>query len=1362
MNTTTFKVYALLLCLFMTYNGNAQKQSKLTKVNPKSNIFVKKQIPNVSASGAIESHKRTPIIDLGQYKNQKKTDLSIINRGLSLSSDYTFVDSKKAIVKDRSGKTHQRYAQYYNGIPVLWGEMTLHREQSGVPSKMNGEYYEIKNVSINPTLSVTNIVLKSKLNGIVGYNDFNFNYNEADGKPTAKLVLVPNLEADLKIKNMPTANLAYEMIVFASSPTRVDKVYLDAHTGILLYKYPLMMHADRFERIEKEMGINLEELADHNKCIAENRRENYKENTTNYSMVAGTGETRYSGTRTIDTEVSGATNRLWDVSRNIKTFDVEGRDFNNGWVTYADIRAENKDFFDVDNIWTQAEHNGPGDDDDYNAFDAHWATMMIMDFWDTTFSWDSWDGAGGETRNHIHRGTNLDNAGFLADGEVAGIGYMSYGNGNNFTPLVSLDVAGHEVGHGTTNATSGLAYQNQSGALNEGFSDIWGVVIENYGNNNAGLTKDISLVGEEIINGYNGWPALRSMVSPKDCGQPDTYLGTNWITTGDEGACVPDGNTNDYCGVHTNSGVLNHWFYLLFSGGVGTNDNGDAYNVSAITIEKAAAIAWRTNSVYLGANSTYADARTSSITAAADLYGNCSPEEAAVTNAWYAVGVGAAFVNSCVPEIAFSTPLGNIGEGSDCNYIDVNIPVTIAIAASADATATFSITGGTSSNTLDYDLLTPSVTFPAGTTTAQNMVLRIYNDSFVEADETITMDFSINANGGDAVLGANTLTYTINNDDYAFSSTETVTLVNSNFETGDTTTWTNIDNDGNAANDWQGFQGLTYTGIDSSFPGSLSNNVLGNGANYSPDNFYYTGPITIPSDATSVNFNYGIGGYLDSEPYEVYWAETATPNVANITGGQLIDSGNTLSSEGEIKNIDLVTIAGQEGYFAVRHLSQGNGPARTDGVLLLDNVSITATIPVLVQTVMNVGTTDDQININDSGSIYSADTSKAVMLDITSNNTFNYGCTDVSVSRAGTSAQSYNASTGANHVMDKVFTIAPTNTTTSGNNNITFYFTEAEVSGWEAATGLSRNDLSALRTTNYETVSLTLGTFGTNVTLTGNFTGLDGEFYFGHPDAFKVLISPKVFLQGAAINPNTGEESLMRDDLRVKGLIPTTSPYPADAATCNASVFSTTGANAIVDWMLIELRDATTNTSIISSKSALLQRDGDIVGVDGTSAVEFHHPGKDYHIVIKHRNHMGIMTDVVSALTSTVSVADFSNAVSSSAFGTNSQSTYGMPTNVIGMWAGNADDGTTLRYLGADNDSNRIKDIVLADGGNTSNSNLYAFDAYNTADVNLDGTIRYQGANNDVNIIKDVILSNVSNTGSSPNLYVFTEQLPEN
>ena len=226
---------------------------------------------------------------------------------------------------------------------------------------------------------------------------------------------------------------------------------------------------------------------------------------------------------------------------------------------------------------------------------------------------------------------------------------MTYGDGDgvNYGPLVSLDIVGHEIAHGVTEYSANLVYSYESGALNESFSDIFGESIENFAQGNNDW-----LMGDHIGAGGSGG-ALRSMSNPNAYNQPDTYLGTNWYSgSGDNG------------GVHYNSGVQNFWFYLLSVGGNGTNDNGDSYSVSAIGMDTAASIAYRNLAVYLNSNSQYDDARAGAIQAAIDLYGAGSAEEIAVTNAWHAVGVGAAYDG------------GNPPPPDDCVTGDVNLSIT--------------------------------------------------------------------------------------------------------------------------------------------------------------------------------------------------------------------------------------------------------------------------------------------------------------------------------------------------------------------------------------------------------------------------------------------------------------------------------------------------------------------------------------------------------------------------------------------------------------------------------------------------------------------------------------------------------------
>ena len=317
----------------------------------------------------------------------------------------------------------------------------------------------------------------------------------------------------------------------------------------------------------------------------------------------GSALTAYSGTQAITTDSTGVGNyRLRETGRGL---GVETYNLLKGTSYAAAV-----DFTDTDNYWNNVNANK-----DQYACDAHLATEKTYDFYLNNFGRNSINNAGLKLLSYVHYSTNYVNA--FWDGTR-----MTYGDGNaTYNPLTSLDIGGHEVTHGLTSYTANLVYSYQSGAINESFSDIFGTAIENYA---SPATFDW-LIGEDI------GAAFRSHSNPNAYGDPDTYLGTNWYTgTGDNG------------GVHTNSGVQNYWYYLLSVGGSGTNDIGNAFNVAGIGINKASAIAYRNLTVYLSQNSQYADARFYAIQAATDLYGPCSPEVTATTNAWYAVGVGSA------------------------------------------------------------------------------------------------------------------------------------------------------------------------------------------------------------------------------------------------------------------------------------------------------------------------------------------------------------------------------------------------------------------------------------------------------------------------------------------------------------------------------------------------------------------------------------------------------------------------------------------------------------------------------------------------------------------------------------------------
>lgn len=339
-----------------------------------------------------------------------------------------------------------------------------------------------------------------------------------------------------------------------------------------------------------------------------------------HADVAATGTSLYNGTVSFTADQTGTNAyrlRQTTSGGGVQTYTLNNStNYNNA----ADITSSSSNF----------TGNATG-------VQAHYGAEATYDYFFNAHGRNSYNGTGGVLRSYVSYSNNYVNA--FWDGTR-----MTYGDGNgtSYGPLVSLDITGHEIAHGVTEYSANLVYQRESGALNESFSDIFGEMVE-YTALQAlnGGTNDW-LMGDDI--GIGSTAPLRSMSNPNLYGDPDTYGGTNWGNPN----CGTPTQSNDYCYVHSNSGVQNKWFYVLAVGESGTNDIGSSYSVTGIGRTKAAAIAYRNLTTYLGTNSTYADARAGSIQAAKDLYGAGSAEEIATTNAWYSVGVGSEYGNTSV------------------------------------------------------------------------------------------------------------------------------------------------------------------------------------------------------------------------------------------------------------------------------------------------------------------------------------------------------------------------------------------------------------------------------------------------------------------------------------------------------------------------------------------------------------------------------------------------------------------------------------------------------------------------------------------------------------------------------------------
>ncbi len=261
-------------------------------------------------------------------------------------------------------------------------------------------------------------------------------------------------------------------------------------------------------------------------------------------------------------------------------------------------------------------------------------------------------------------------------------------------------------------------------------------------------------------------------------------------------------------------------------------------------------------------------------------------------------------------------------------------------------------------------------------------------------------------------------------------------------------------------------------------------------------------------------------------------------------------------------------------------------------------------------------------------------------------------------------------------------------------------------------------------------------------------------------DCGKIVVSPKISLQGAILNPNVGEENLMRDDLRVANLLPTTSPYE-DMITCDPTIFNTTGNDAIVDWVWVELRNENDKTSVLAAQSALLQRDGDIMRNDGSSSsLAFDLPPGNYHVTIKHRTHLGVMSTYPKDLKLTATILDFTDP-STPTYGSNAQTSFGTPSGIMAMWTGNANGDTIVQYSGTNPDTPDILSFILNDPGNFLNFPTYITNGYSNYDLNMDGKTQYSGSEPDSPFILQNVLAHPGNFLNF-STYQITEQLPEN
>ncbi|MFS1512209.1 M4 family metallopeptidase [Chengkuizengella sp. SCS-71B] len=249
------------------------------------------------------------------------------------------------------------------------------------------------------------------------------------------------------------------------------------------------------------------------------------------------------------------------------------------------------------------------------AVDAHHYAGVAYDYFLNEHNRNSYDNRGSDFISSVHvgapEGGSYINAAWVGTQWIYGDGGIT-SNGTEYTPFSeSLDVVAHEVTHAVTDYSANLVYEFQPGALNESFSDVFGILIEaNY------KGSPDWLLGEEIYTPDIDGDAMRYMDNPARDGKQPAHM--------DDFVHLPNTREGDWGGVHINSGIPNKAFYNI---------------ATEIGLEKSGKIYYRALTQYLTSQSQFIDARNALLQSAADLYGTNSTEYNAIANGYASVGI---------------------------------------------------------------------------------------------------------------------------------------------------------------------------------------------------------------------------------------------------------------------------------------------------------------------------------------------------------------------------------------------------------------------------------------------------------------------------------------------------------------------------------------------------------------------------------------------------------------------------------------------------------------------------------------------------------------------------------------------------
>lgn len=488
---------------------------------------------------------------------------------------------------DELAMAHVRVQQVHSDVPVFGGEMIVHMGPDGSLSSVTDS--QVRSIPDHFNVS-PKLTRDSAIEAALSKYDCR---DCLSATPAADLWILARAES-----KRPEPRLAYRVSLErldGTDRTEMPVIFIDAETGEELFRYN--------------------------------------------NLQTGTGPSLYSGTVTISTykPVGQTSYHMEDLTRKQGTFDYR----NTMTSAYREM--------DADDVWNATAQRA--------AVDAHYGAAKTYDYYRNTHGRTGINGNGGPgyllsvngstslVTSIVHYGVQYNNAFWN--------GKMVYGDGDgvNFSPLVTLDICGHEMTHGVVDQTAKLIYSGESGALNESMADVFGAMVERYA---KGESSNTWAIGESAFTPATAGDALRFMDDP--------HRAANGGVTADDD---PDHyterytGTNDNGGVHTNSGIANKAFYLLAKGGAHHlgGSMADVGQPNGIGPDKAAGIWYKALTTYMTSSTGFAGARQATIDAAKALYTAGSPEELAVTQAWFLVGVGQAPVQSCSDKLCATSAM---------------------------------------------------------------------------------------------------------------------------------------------------------------------------------------------------------------------------------------------------------------------------------------------------------------------------------------------------------------------------------------------------------------------------------------------------------------------------------------------------------------------------------------------------------------------------------------------------------------------------------------------------------------------------------------------------------------------------------